>query len=449
MKAKLNFEKLSDDILQVVGGGDNLTKVSHCFTRLRLDPVDAAKIDIDALKKVEGVKGVVVNNGQYQIIIGDEVDNLYPVFLKKSGKQDGGMVEENAPEGNLANRIINGIASLFIPVFPAIAAGGLLKGILLALMFGGVVDPAGNTYNVLMMISDAPFYFLPIFLAITSAKVFGCKQMVAVALAGVLIHPTYTALTEATSIFGLTIPVVGYSSTVFPIIVGVFVLSWIEKGCKKIFPKAIAGLFVPLVSLVLSSAVMLVAVGPAISWLSDVVGNAVLWIYDKTGAIGGAIFGAVYPFLVFLGLHHAVVPVELQSLASVGYDPLLALCAAANAAVAGAALMVGIDSKNKNFKAMSVSAAVSGFIGTTEPALYGVMGVLKRPFIGVAAGAAAGSAIMSIFKVYGSGLGPVPGAGFALFLGDKFVFFLIGIAVSVAVSMAVTHFVKFEDVKDE
>ena len=454
MKAKLDYEKLSDDILGLVGGAENLTKVSHCFTRLRLDPVDASKIDEEALKKVEGVKGLVVNNGQYQVIIGNDVENLFPVFLKKSGKADGGAVNEkldDAPKGNLMNRILNGIAQIFIPVFPAIAAGGLLKGILVALMFNGVLDPTGNTYNVLMWIADAPFYFLPVLLAYTSAKVFGCKQMVAVALAGVMIYPSFIALTEATTVFGLTIPVVNYSSTVFPIIGGVYILSWIEKGFKKICPKVVAGLFVPLFSLAITSILMLWAVGPAIDWLSNTVSSAVLWVYNATGFVGGAIFGALYPLMVFLGLHHAVVPMELQFLANLSYDPLLALGAAANAAVAGAALMVAIDSKSKNFKANAYSAALSGFIGITEPALYGVLGVLKKPFIGAAAGGAVGGAIMAIFKVTGSGLGPVPGAGFALFLGStkNFIFFLVGVAASAAASMIVTHILKFEDVKVE
>lgn len=454
MKSKLNYEQISADILQAVGGSENLAKVSHCFTRLRLDPVDAGKIDEAALKKIEGVKGMVVNNGQYQVIIGNDVEALYPVFLKASGKTDGGAVAEkldDAPKGNLVNRIINGIAQIFIPVFPAIAAGGLLKGILIALMFNGILDPTGNTYNVLMWIADAPFYFLPVLLAYTSAKVFGCKQMVAVALAGVMIYPSYLALTEATTVFGLTIPVVDYSSTVFPIIAGVYILSWVEKGFKKIMPKVVAGLFVPLFSLAITSILMLWAVGPAINWLSDTVSSAVLWVYNATGFIGGAIYGALMPFLVFLGLHHAVVPMELQFLAELSYNPLLAIDAAANAAVAGAALMVAIDSKNKNFKANSFSAALSGIIGITEPALYGVLGVLKRPFIGAAVGGAVGGAVMALFRVVASGIGPVPGAGFALFLGEggNFVFFLIGIAVSVAVSMVVTHIVKFEDVKDE
>ena len=455
MKAKLDYEKLSDDILGLVGGAKNLKKVSHCFTRLRLDPVDTSKIDEAAIKKLDGVKGLVVNNGQYQIILGNAVEDLFPVFLKKSGLSDGGKVEEklddDAPKGSLVNRILNGIAQIFIPVFPAIAAGGLLKGILVALMFNGVLDPTGNTFNVLMWIADAPFYFLPVLLAYTSAKVFGCKQMVAVALAGVMIYPSYLALTEATSVFGLTIPVVNYSSTVFPIIGGVYILSWIEKGFKKICPKVVAGLFVPLFSLAITSILMLWAVGPAINWLSDTVSSAVLWVYNATGFVGGAIFGALYPVLVFLGLHHAVVPMELQFLADLHYDPLLAICAAANAAVAGAALMVAIDSKNKSFKANSYSAALSGIIGITEPALYGVLGVLKKPFIGAAVGGAVGGAIMAIFKVTGSGLGPVPGAGFALFLGNtkNFIVFLVGTVVSVAVAMVVTHILKFQDVKDE
>ena len=455
MKTKLDYEKLSDDILGLVGGAENLKKVSHCFTRLRLDPVDPSKIDEAALKKVEGVKGLVVNNGQYQVIIGNDVEGLFPVFLKKSGKTDGGKVEEKlddgAPKENLINLILNSIAQIFIPVFPAIAAGGLLKGILVSLMFNGLLDPTGNTYNVLMWIADAPFYFLPVLLAFTSAKVFGCKQMVAAALAGVMIYPSFLALTEATTVFGLTIPAVNYSSTVFPIIGGVYILSWVEKGFKKICPKVVAGLFVPLFSLVITSILMLWAVGPAINWLSDTVSSAVLWVYNATGFVGGAIFGALYPLLVFLGLHHAVVPMELQFLAELSYDPLLAICAAANAAVAGAALMVAIDSKNKNFKANSYSAALSGIIGITEPALYGVLGVLKKPFIGAAVGGAVGGAIMALFKVTGSGLGPVPGAGFALFLGNtkNFVVFLTGIVVSVVIGMLVTHILKFEDVKDE
>lgn len=447
-KAKVDYVKVSQDILALIGGKENLSNVSHCFTRLRLDLVDVEKADIEALKKVEGTTGCVVNNGQIQVIIGTNIEECFKAFTNTAGINSAETSEITKDE-NIVNRILNGIAKIFIPVFPAIAAGGLLKGILIALLFSGKVDPSGGTFTLLMMFSDAAFYFLPVFLAYSSAKVFGCKPMVAAVLAGVLLHPTYTGLAEATTFLGMKVPVVDYSSTVFPIIIGVAILAVIEKGCKKVMPKAIAGLVNPLICILVTAPIMLIAVGPVINTLSNTIGNGVIALYDATGAFGGAVFGAVYPFLVFTGLHHAVVPVELQSLATLGYDPLLALCAAANAAVGGAALMVAVDSKSKEFKALSASSAVSALIGTTEPALYGVLGILKRPFIGACAGGAAGAAIMAATKVYGAGLGPVPGAGIAMFIGDKFGFYLIGVAVSIIVAMVVTHFVKFQDVTEE
>ena len=447
--ANEKYTTMANEIMNAAGGADNIAKVSHCFTRLRLDLVDLEKCDVDALKKIKGTKGTVVNNGQVQVIIGTEVEEFYPEFLKVSGKKAEDVVKENldGKKENKLNQIINTIAQLFIPTFPALAAGGLLKGLLVALMFSGKVDPTSGTFNMLMMFSDAAFYFLPFYLAYTTAQVFGVKPVLAMVLAGVLLHPTYTGLTEATSIFGLPIPVVAYSSTVFPIIVGVIILSYIDKFARKIIPSSFAGIFVPLIDLLIAAPIMLAVVGPLVNTLSTVIGNAVINLYEKTGAFGGAVFGALYPVLVFLGLHHAVVPVELQAISSLGYDPLLALCAAANAAVAGAALMVAIDSRNKEFKGLAFSSAVSSIIGITEPTLYGVLGILKRPFAGVLAGGAAGAAIMAAFKIYGLGIGPVPLAGIALFFGEKFPIFLVGIAVSVVVSMIVTHIVKFEDVE--
>lgn len=447
--ANSKYTVLANEILEAAGGKENISKVSHCFTRLRIDPVDLNKCDIDKMKTIKGTKGCVVNNGQVQVIIGTEVEEFYPEFLAVSGKEAQQSVNENldAKEENKMNKIINTIAQVFIPTFPALAAGGLLKGLLVALMFSGKVDSSSGTFNMLMMFSDAAFYFLPFYLAYTTATVLHIKPVLAMVLAGVLLHPTYTGLTEATTLFGLSVPVVDYSSTVFPIIVGVALLSLIDKLARKVIPSSFAGIFVPLIDLLITAPIMLIAVGPAVSALSNVVGNAVISLYETTGAIGGAVFGAVYPLLVFLGLHHAVVPVELQSIAANGYDPLLALCAAANAAVAGAALMVAIDSKNKEFKGLSLSSAISSIIGITEPTLYGVLGILKRPFAGVVAGGAAGAAIMAAFKVYGLGIGPVPLAGIALFFGEKFPIFLVGIAVSIIVSMVVTHIVKFEDVE--
>ena len=447
--ANSEFKQMAETIIELVGGKDNIAKVSHCFTRLRIDPVDLSKCDVEKLKSFKGSKGCVVNNGQVQIILGSGVDEFYPTFLEVSGKEAVEAVNENLDEKKESpvNQVLNTVAQIFIPTFPALATGGLLKGILVALMFSGKVDPSSGTFQMLMMFSDAAFYFLPFYLAYTTATVFKLKPVIAMVLAGVLLHPTYTGLTEATSLFGLPVPVVDYSSSVFPIIIGVIILSFIDKFARKIVPHDFAAIFVPFIDLMIAAPIMLCLVGPAISTASNVIGNAVIGIYNATGAIGGFVFGAVYPILVFLGLHHAVVPFELQSIAANGYDPLLALCAAANAAVAGAALMVAIDSKNKELKGLSLSSAISAIIGITEPALYGVLGILKRPFAGAVAGGAVGGAIMAAFKVFGVGLGPVPLAGIALFFGDKFGIYLIGVVVSIVVSMVVTHFVKFDDVE--
>ena len=279
---KNQYEAMSDQILKLAGGPENIRKTSHCFTRLRLDVSDLGKCDTEGMKQIEGVKGCVVNSGQVQVIIGKDVEDLFPVFTSKLGTSQKKEQESGEKKETLANKILNGIAGIFIPVFPALAASGLLKGILLALNFGGVVNPEGDTYTMLMMFSDAVFYFLPVLLAFSSAKVFGCKPTLAAVLACILLHPTYTAMTEAGSIFGLTVPVVSYSSTVFPIIVGVFVLSLIEKGCNKVIPKSFSGLFTPLICIVITAPVMLVVVGPVVNALSDLIGNAVIGLYNVT-----------------------------------------------------------------------------------------------------------------------------------------------------------------------
>lgn len=375
----MNYDQISQEILDLIGGKVNINKVSHCFTRLRLDLKTLYNINQDALKKVKGVKGVIVNNGQLQIVIGEDVENLFPVFCKAAGfDETNEKADYSGKKESVFNRFLNGLAQLFIPVFPALAASGLLKGILLALRFSGMVDASGSTFTFLMMFSDAVFYFLPFMLAYSTATVFKVKPVLAMMIAGVILHPTYTAMTESSTLFGLTVPAVSYSSTVFPIICGVIILSYVDKFFRRYIPKSFAGLVVPLIDLLIVAPIMLIGVGPAVNWLSTIIGNVVIGLYEATGAIGGAVFGAIYPFMVFTGLHHAVVPVELQSLAANGYDPLLALCGAANAAVAGAALMVAIDSKNKEFKGLALSSGITALIGTTEPALYGVLGILKR-----------------------------------------------------------------------
>ncbi len=301
------------------------------------------------------------------------------------------------------------------------------------------MDVSGTTYQLLMIISDASFYFLPFILAYTSAQRFKVTPMLAVALAGVMLHPTFATLGESIQFLSIPVSYVNYSSTVFPIIAGVYIMSWIEKFAKKISPKLLAGILVPLLTLIITSPIVLIIVGPIVNVASTQVGNFVIWMTGKAGFIAGPVLGALYPLFVFLGIHTSLVAFELQGISQSGFDPIIAIGACANTAIASVALYLALRSRNQQRKSMAASSAVSGFIGVTEPALYGLVAGRKEHWIAVFAGGAVGGFLMNLFGVKGYGIGPVPLAGIAVFFGDKFLFYLLSLLITVAVTMAVLH----------
>ena len=439
--------KYEDDlkvILENVGGVDNITRVYHCVTRLRFNLKDTSLINKAAIDATKLAKGSVLNAGQYQVIIGaGTVDEAYEEFLQMTGLADGGLVDADpadlpAEKKNLMGMIIDLCTNVLIPALPALVTGGITKAVLLSLLFAGMVDPASSTYGVLMMISDAPFYFLPIILAFTSAKYFGCNQVAAMTLGAIMLHPSFATLGENINLFGLPIPYVSYASTVFPVIIGVYVMSWIEKLWKRVIPKMVAGFFVPMLTIFTTAPIVLALVGPVINMAANAAGNLLVTIVNVAGVFGGAITAGIYPFLVFTGLHQALGAIEVQSLAQVGYDPFLPLGAAANAAVAGATFALAFLAKDEDSKSLAFSSAVSAIIGITEPALYGVVAPVKTAFASSMIGGAVGGFLMTLFGVKAYAMGPVPLAGIAVFLGDHFVQYLIAVAASVAVAAAAT-----------
>lgn len=431
-------------ILANVGGEKNIKSFSHCFTRLRLDLKDNNKINLEKIEALDPVKGAGINGGQLQIIFGNEVEDYFNELENEIGTKEEVNEEKHTNVLDIFQRI-------FTPVFPALAAGGLLKGLLLAAQFSGLVDTSGPTFSLMMTFSDIPFYFLPIILAFSAGKTFKCNQYLAVLIAGAMLHPNFTSLTENTSFLGLPVQAVNYSSTVFPILLSIFVLSYIEKGLRKIIPKTLALLFVPLFALIITAPIALIVIGPFANQLGLWIGDAVSFIYEKGGFIGGAIFGGIYPFLVFTGMHQAIPPIQLQNLAQTGTDVLLALAACGNAAIAGTTLMIAIKEKDKNAKSLAYSTSLSGFIGITEPALYGVIAKYKHAFIATFIGGALGSAIVAMLKVAAVGMGPVPLAGIALFFGNKFIYYIVGILVATFGAMIAMNFlgVKTTEAEDE
>lgn len=440
----MNYKKIAELILENIGGEANIYKVTHCFTRLRLDLKDNEQMNQKAINDISIVKGSQINNGQLQIIIGNDVDEVYEEFIKMTNVETS-TSSQNEKEETLLGKFIDLITSIFIPIFPALVAGGLMKGILIAIQFSQIMDTSGTTFALLSMFSDAPFYFLPIILAYSTAKKFDCNPYIAVVIAGIMLHPTYATLGEDIKFLGINMSYINYSSTVFPILIGVYFMSWIEKGIKRISPKSLSMLLVPLLTIFITAPIILIVIGPIANQLAIWVGDGVIWLFNHVGILAGAIIGAIYPFLVFTGLHQAIPPIELQNLAQSGIDPILAVAACANAAIAGATLMVFIKSKKQDTKSLAGPSALSAFIGITEPALYGIISHYKTTFVATFIGGGLGGAFVAWMGVQAIGMGPVPLAGIAVFFGEKFIWYLIGICISAIAAMAVVAILGFDE----
>lgn len=430
----MNYKKSAEIILKSVGGKSNIKSVTHCFTRLRLNLNDYSLIKKEEINNLEIVKGSQINSGQFQIIIGNEVEDIFNSFLEVSGLKEG---KEESSNDTVIGKIIDLITGIFIPVFPALVAGGLMKGIMVALMFSGKIDTTGSTFQLLNMFADTPFYFLPIILAFSSAKKFRCNPYLAVVIAGIMIHPTLGSFTEGTSFLNIPIPAINYSSTVFPILIGVYLMSWIEKFAKKISPQNISMLLVPLITIFITAPIVLTLIGPIANTLSIWIANGIQWMFNSIGIFAGLILGGIYPFLVFTGLHQAIPPIELLNLSQTGTDAILAVCACANAAVAGATLGVAFRSKDSDLKSLASSSALSSIIGITEPAIYGVVSRYKATFMACFIGGGIGGAFVAFFKVVAVGMGPVPLAGIALFSGEKFFLYIIGFMISAVIAFVI------------
>ncbi|MCF0106836.1 MAG: PTS transporter subunit EIIC [Holdemanella sp.] len=439
----MKFENEAKEILSLSGGKENIKSASHCFTRLRLTLVDEKKADTEALSNLPIVNKAIFNNGQLQVIIGNTVGEVYEAFMKVSGLSEEDV--KDTSKKKFLDKLVDMVTQIFTPIFPALVAGGLSKAILIGLMFAGVVDPTTTTYGIINMIADAAFYFLPMLLAFSAAKYFKANPYVAVVIAGIMIYPSFATLGDTITFFGLPVTYVNYTATVFPIIIGVWIMSYVEKGLKRIIPKMVSFLFVPLLTLFIMTPIILCAVGPVINAISNAIGNGAVTLLQSTGVIGGALFGGLYPIMVFFGFHQAIPPIELQMIAQIGYDPILGYCAVGNAAVAGSAFMVALISKKSEMKSLASTTSFSAIIGITEPALYGVISNYRNAFISCFIGGAIGGTLISLFGVTGISIGPVPLAGIALFFGDKFIYYIIAVVVSALGAAISLYFLKLKE----
>lgn len=376
----MDYQKTADQIIEKCGGKENILDATHCFTRIRFNLKENEKASVEEVKKIPDVMSVQIKGGQFQVIIGTQVEDVYNAVMKKL---DTGPVQKKAmkltPAG-IFGRFLDMMSNVFAPVIPAIIGAGVVKGVLALLVAVGLLSDTSGVYTVLYAISDAAFYFLPFFLAVTSSNRFGMPWVYGVTLAGVLLYPSILGATEPISFFGLQIPVVGYSSSIIPIILSTFVTSYIYRFFDRYVPKVLRLIITPVATMFVAVPLMLLVTGPLGYNTGSMMSVVSTTLFTKVPWLAGLIIGGLYPFIIMTGMHLAYFPVMIQNIAELGFDTgFLQVGLFSNLATAGSTLGASLRTKNPETRSVAISAAIAAALGTTEPAIYGIETKFKTP----------------------------------------------------------------------
>ncbi|MCK6075163.1 beta-glucoside-specific PTS transporter subunit IIABC [Paenibacillus silvae] len=451
----MDKQQLSKDILKLVGGEENIDQVTHCMTRLRFNLNDNKKADKETLKNTPGVMGVMENGGQFQVIIGNDVPKVYNALVGNMSK--GANVGSSAastgpkPKKNPISALFDFISGVFTPILPAITGAGMIKGIVAILVAFGWLSDKSSTYTILSAIGDGAFYFLPIILAISAAKKLGSNMYIGAALAAGIMHPTITALlAEGNSSFaGIKVVAATYSSTVIPIVIAIWIASYVEKAVDRITHSSVKLIVVPTVTLLIMVPLTLIAIGPLGSIIGNGMSGGIAWLFDNASILASILIGGTMSLLIITGMHYALLPIIVGSMTTLGYDFIIPLMLAANWAQAGGAIGVGLRSKNGQTKSMAYSTGLTAFMGITEPAMYGVNMRYKKPFVAALIGGAIGGGFMGIVKVKAyvlTGLVGLP--GLAAFISPSIstlVYGVLGGLIAIASAALITYILGFEE----
>ncbi|MFT4105262.1 MAG: beta-glucoside-specific PTS transporter subunit IIABC [Lacrimispora sp.] len=435
------YDGLARIIIQNVGGKSNVISLTHCITRLRFKLKDESKANTDILKSTDGIVTVMKSGGQYQVVIGNHVPDVYAVVCQIGGfGGDQGDSEEgkSGKPQKLSAALLDTISGVFQPILSVLMATGLIKGFLTILTFTGLLSPTDGTYQLLFAVGDGFFYYLPVILGYTSAKKFGLNPFTGITLGCALVYPKVVALTSnevldvlfAGSIFEssvyatfLKMPVImpkaGYPSSVVPIVLSVYVASKIEKMWKKIIPDVIKNFMVPTMTLLVAVPLTFVAVGPIANSIAAIIGFLTQAAYNASPMLEGLILGAIWQVLVIFGLHWGLIPVYINNLSTQGFDSFLQPYFAASFAQTAVVLAMMLKTKDKNLKSLCIPASISGLFGVTEPAIYGISLPKKTPFIISCIGGAIGGAIIGFGNVKKYSSGALGIFGFVTFINPE------------------------------
>lgn len=455
----MDYAKIASQVIENVGGKQNIKSVQHCATRLRLQLKNNDLRNEEAVSDIEGVKGVFLTQSQFQIIFGSGLVNL---VCDEVQKQLGIAVDTSADDekeekkGNALQRLVKLLSDIFVPIIPAIVAGGLLMGlnnILTAAMFHGksVIDlypQWKGLATAINLFASAPFTFLPVLIGFSATKKFGGNPYLGAAMGMIMVHPdllsAYSigiAQPPVWNIFGFKIAAIGYQGTVLPVLAVAFILATIEKKLHKVTPTWLDNLTTPLISIMVTSFLTFIFVGPVLREAGNLLADGITWVYNTLGFVGGGLFGLAYAPICLTGMHHSFIAIETQLIAAkatTGGSFIFTTASMNNVAQGAAVLAVLFLTKNEKMKSICSASGVSALLGITEPAMFGVTLKLKYPFYAAIIGSAVGNAYCAATGVLAQALGAAGLPGFLSMLPKDYLNFVIGLILSMAVSVVLT-----------
>lgn len=455
----MDYAKIASQVIANVGGKENIKSVAHCATRLRFQLKNNDLRNEEAISDLDGVKGVFLTQSQFQIIFGSGLVNLICDEVQKQigdVSSAAGEEEKEERQGSVVQRFVKMLSDIFVPIIPAIVAGGLLMGlnnILTAGLFDGrsIIElypqwkgltQAVNTF------ANAPFTFLPVLIGFSATKKFGGNPFLGAAMGMIMVHPDLLNAYQigigqapVWDIFGFNIQAIGYQGTVLPVLAISWILAQIEKRLHKVTPTWLDNLTTPLLSIIITAFLTFICVGPVLREAGNLLADGITWVYNTLGAVGGGLFGLVYAPITMTGLHHSFIAIETQLLAAkavTGGSFIFTTASMNNVAQGAAVLAVLFLTKDQKQKSICSASGVSALLGITEPAMFGVTLKLKYPFYAAIIGSAVGSAYAAATKTLAQALGAAGLPGFISMKPDHFLHFGIGLILSMVISAGLT-----------
>lgn len=440
----MNYKKLAKDILNNIGGSQNVSKVWHCATRLRFELKDEAQASTKEIENLDGVIAVVQSAGQYQIVIGNSVTKVYDEIITLGSEfYDNVPNHQKQEKKSLINQLLAFVSGVFTPFLGPLAASGILKGLLVLSLTLNIFSENDGAYQIWSFAADAIFYFLPLFIAFTAGKLLKVNPFVAVTIAAALVYPDLVSLLTASkgiSFFGLPIQATTYSASVIPSLLATWLLSYLEPFFDKIFPESVKNIFTPLLCIIIMLPLTLLVVGPIGNIVSTGFATVFASLYSFSPIIAGFVLGGIHQVIVIFGVHWALITLMINNISTYGQDPWLPIVCIAVFGQAGAALGVFLKTKNSKMKAFSGSAFITAIFSITEPAIYGVNLKLKKPMYFALASSAIGGAIAGYGRVQASTF-TFPGIlAIPTYLGEGFIFEIIGLLVALCLATILTYF---------